>query len=55
LANESLPVATRRAAGQTVVRLMKTRKGQFVNQAMATEGIGANTPALPAGFTPDKP
>jgi hypothetical protein len=42
LANESLPVATRRAAGQTVVRLMKARKGQFVNQTMATEGIGAS-------------
>jgi hypothetical protein len=54
LANESLPVATRRAAAQTVVRLMKSRKGQFVNQTMANEGIGANTPALPPGFTPDK-
>jgi hypothetical protein len=54
LANESLPVATRRAAAETVVRLMKARKGQFVNEAMATEGIGAGTPALPAGFTPDK-
>jgi hypothetical protein len=54
LANESLPVATRRAAAETVVRLMKSRKGQFVNQTMANEGIGANTPALPPGFTPDK-
>jgi hypothetical protein len=53
LANESLPVATRRAAGETVVRLMKARKGQFVNQTMATEGIGAGAPALPPGFTPD--
>ena len=53
LANENLPVATRRAAAETVVRLMKARKGQFVNQAMATEGIGAGGPALPAGFTPD--
>lgn len=41
LANESLPVATRQAAAKTVVRLMKSRKGQFVNEAMATEGIGA--------------
>ena len=41
LANESLPIATRRAAAETVVRLMKARKGQFVNEAMATEGIGA--------------
>jgi hypothetical protein len=41
LANENLPVATRKAAAQTVVRLMKARKGQFVNEAMADEGIGA--------------
>jgi hypothetical protein len=41
LANENLPVATRRAAAETVVRLMKARKGQFVNEAMANEGIGA--------------
>ena len=54
LANESLPIATRRAAGETVVRLMKARKGQFVNQTMANEGIGASAPALPPGFTPDK-
>jgi len=54
LANESLPVATRRAAAETVVGLMKARKGQFVNQTMATEGISAGAPALPAGFTPDK-
>jgi hypothetical protein len=53
LANESLPVATRRAAAETVVRLMKSRKGQFVNQTMANEGIGAGAPALPPGFKPD--
>jgi hypothetical protein len=53
LANEGLPIATRRAAGETVVRLMKARKGQFVNQTMANEGIGAGAPALPPGFTPD--
>ena len=41
LANENLPVATRKAAAQTVVRLMKARKGQFVNETMANEGIGA--------------
>jgi hypothetical protein len=54
LANENLPVATRKAAAQTVVRLMKARKGQFVNETMANEGIGAGGPALPPGFTPDK-
>jgi hypothetical protein len=53
LANEGLPVATRKAAAQTVLRIMKARKGQFVNEAMANEGIGAGAPALPAGFTPD--
>jgi hypothetical protein len=53
LANESLPVATRRAAAETVVRLMKSRKGQFVNQTMANEGIGAGAPALPPGFKAD--
>lgn len=42
LANESLPIKTRRAAAETVVRLMKARKGQFVNEAMANEGIGAS-------------
>jgi len=54
LANESLPVATRKAAAQTVVRLMKARKGQFVNEAMANEGISAGTPTLPGGFELDK-
>ena len=42
LANESLPTETRRSAAQNMVRLMKARKGQFVNDAMAAEGI---TPA----------
>jgi len=55
LANESLPVARRQAAAKTVVRLMKTRTGQFVNETMATEGLPAGGPALPAGFTVDKP
>ena len=55
LADASLPVAIRKAAGKEVVRLMTARKGQFVNEAMANEGIGAGGPALPPGFTPDKP
>jgi hypothetical protein len=54
LADPSLPVAIRRAAAQTVVRLMKARKGQFVTEGMANEGIGPSGPALPPGFTPDK-
>ena len=55
LANDSLPVAIRLAAAKTVVRLMKTRTGQFVNETMATDGLPAGGPALPAGFTVDKP
>jgi hypothetical protein len=54
LADPSIPTATRKAAGRELMRLMKERKGQFVTEAMANEGIGANTPALPPGFTPDK-
>lgn len=52
LANEALPVATRKSAAETMLRIMKARKGQFANEAMATEGI---TPRIapPAGFTPD--
>lgn len=52
LANEALPVETRKAAAQTMVRIMKARKGQFVNEAMATEGIAPHI-APPAGFTSD--
>ena len=53
LADASLPNEIRKEAGREVLRLMKARKGQFVNEAMATEGIGASAPALPAGFKPD--
>jgi hypothetical protein len=55
LADASLPTEIRKQAGKEVLRLMKARKGQFVNEAMAAEGIGAGAPALPPGFTPDKP
>jgi hypothetical protein len=54
LADPSLPTQIRKEAGREVLRLMKARKGQFVNEAMAAEGIGAGAPALPPGFTPDK-
>jgi hypothetical protein len=54
LADASLPTEIRKAAGKEVLRLMKARKGQFVNEVMANEGIGAGTPALPPGFTPDR-
>ena len=41
LADPSLPTEIRKQAGKEVLRLMKARKGQFVNEAMAAEGIGA--------------
>jgi hypothetical protein len=41
LADPSLPTQIRKEAGREVLRLMKARKGQFVNEAMANEGIGA--------------
>jgi hypothetical protein len=54
LADSSLPTDLRKAAGKEVLRLMKARKNQFVNEGMAAEGIGAGGPALPPGFTADK-
>ena len=54
LADASLPTQIRKEAGREVLRLMKARKGQFVNETMANEGISAGAPALPPGFTPDK-
>jgi hypothetical protein len=43
LADPSLPTDLRKQAGKEVLRLMKARKNQFVNDAMATEGIGAGS------------
>jgi hypothetical protein len=56
LANEALPMATRKAAAETMVRIMKARKGQFANEAMAAEGIAPSAPRIapPEGFTPDQ-
>ena len=55
LADPNMPTQIRKEAGKTVLRLMKERKGQFVSEGMAAEGIGAGgTPALPAGFKVDK-
>jgi hypothetical protein len=42
LADASLPNEIRKEAGREVLRLMKARKGQFVTEAMANEGIGAS-------------
>lgn len=41
LADPSLPTDIRKAAGREVLRLMKSRKGQFISENMANEGIGA--------------
>ena len=54
LADPTLPTEIRKQAGKTVLRLMQERKNQFVTSDMATEGVAANTPAPPAGFTPDQ-
>jgi len=46
LADSSLPNAIRKQAGLEIVRLMKTRKNQFVTSEMAVEGAGpAQAPA----------
>lgn len=39
LADSSLPTAIRTAAGKTVLRIMKSRRGQFVTSDMAAEGL----------------
>lgn len=39
LADPMTPTSTRKAAANEVLRLMRTRKGQFVNDAMAAEGM----------------
>lgn len=41
LADPTMPRAIRKAAAQTIIRLMENRKGQFVTQGMAAEGTGA--------------
>lgn len=51
LADPNLPTDIRKAAGREVLRLMKSRKDQFVSEGMANEGIGpgaidANNPLL---------
>ena len=54
LADATLPTKIRKEAGKTVLRLMQERKDQFVTRDMAAEGAALNTPAPPAGFTPDQ-
>ena len=55
LANSALPVATRKAAAKTIIRIMENRKNQFTTESMINEGISSGGPALPPGFTADKP
>ena len=53
LANPNLGRKTRRAAAETVIKIMKERKGQFVTPEMAAQGeapAGGGNPAPPAGF-----
>ena len=40
LADPTLPRKVRKAAGKTVLRLLKERQGQFVTEGMAAEGTG---------------
>ena len=54
LANSSIPVATRKAAAKTIIRIMENRKNQFTTEGMINEGISSGGPALPPGFTVDK-
>jgi hypothetical protein len=41
LADPTLPTKIRKEAGRTVLRLMQSRKNQFVSTELASEGIGA--------------
>jgi hypothetical protein len=42
LADPTLPTKIRKEAGKTVLRLMQSRKNQFVSPELASEGIGAS-------------
>lgn len=55
LADPTVPNKIRKEAAIEIIRLMKNRKNQFVSDVMATEGMSAGAPPLPAGFTADKP
>ena len=45
LANEKLPVKVRQAAAETIIRLMKARKGQFITSEMASGEVPVQTSA----------
>jgi hypothetical protein len=48
LADPTLPTKIRKEAGKTVLRLMQSRKNQFVSSELASEGIGASQPTSAA-------
>jgi hypothetical protein len=48
LADATLPNEIRKQAALEIVRLMKARKGQFVTESMAAEGVGAAPSPTPA-------
>lgn len=43
LANSALPVATRKAAAKTIIRIMENRKNQFTTEGMINEGISSGS------------
>jgi hypothetical protein len=45
LANDKLPVEARKAAAETIIRLMKARKGQFITSEMASGEVPVQTSA----------
>ena len=49
LADPTLPTKIRKEAGRTVLRLMQSRKNQFVSPELASEGIGISQPPSGTG------
>ena len=49
LADPTLPAKIRKDAGKTVLRLMQSRKNQFVSPELASEGISSTQPSVGTG------
>jgi hypothetical protein len=49
LADPTLPTKIRKEAGKTVLRLMQSRKNQFVSPELASEGIATTQPSVGTG------
>ena len=49
LADPTLPTKIRKEAGKTVLRLMQSRKNQFVSPELASEGITTTQPSIGTG------